>query len=151
MSNALLCYVFERDLTNKRKLEEQGTVALTEECSVTIQNKLLAKFKDPCGFSIPCLIGNVCIDWALCDLGLCASLMPLTMYEKLDLGEMRPTKVGLRRDETYYYLEDHFVKYLVHILEDVLIKVEDLYVLVDFVILEIEKEMRTPIILGMPF
>ena len=37
------------------------------------------------------------------------------------------------------------------ILENVPTKVGDLYVLVDFVILEMEEGMRTPIILGRPF
>jgi len=39
----------------------------------------------------------------------------------------------------------------VSILEDVPIKVGDLHVLVDSVILEIEEDIRTPIILGRPF
>ena len=42
------------------------------------------------------------------------------------------------------------MKYPVGILEDVLIKVGDLYVPVDFVILEMEEDTRTPIILGRP-
>jgi len=55
-------------LSNKRKLEEHETVALTEECSALIQTKLPAKLKDPDSFSIPCLIGNESIYHTLCDL-----------------------------------------------------------------------------------
>jgi len=73
-------------LSNKRKLEEHETVALTEECSVAIQNKLPAKLNDPSTFLIPCLI-----DHALCDLGSRVSLAPLSMREKFKLGELRPT------------------------------------------------------------
>ena len=83
-------------LSNKRKLEEYETVALTEECSAVIQNKLPAKLKDPASFSIPCLIGNVSINHALCDLGSSVSLMPLSTREKLELGEMRPTTISLQ-------------------------------------------------------
>ena len=72
-------------LSNKRKLEEHETVALIEECSATIQNKLPTKLKDPSSFSIPCLIGNVPINRALCDLKSSASLMPLSLCEKLEL------------------------------------------------------------------
>jgi len=43
------------------------------------------------------------------------------------------------------------VKYPVGILEDVLIKVGDLLIPVDFVILEMEEDTRTSIILGGPF
>ena len=45
-------------------------MALGEECSVVILNQLPAKLKDPDSFSIPCMIGNVSIDRALCDLGV---------------------------------------------------------------------------------
>ncbi|XP_020272502.1 uncharacterized protein LOC109847682 [Asparagus officinalis] len=56
-------------ISNKMKLEEYETVALTEECSAIIQNKLPPKLKDPGSFSIPCVIGDVSINRALCDLG----------------------------------------------------------------------------------
>ena len=131
-------------LSNKRKLEEHETIALIEECSAVIQNKLPAKLKNLRSFSIPCLIGNVSINRALCDLRSSVSLMPLSLCEKLELGEMRPTTISLQ-------LTDRFVKYPMGILEDVPIKVGDLYVPVDFVILEMEEDMRTPIILGRPF
>ena len=83
-------------LSNKRKLEQHDTIALTKECSTTTQNKLLTKLKDPDSFSIPSLIGNVSIDCALCDLGSSVSLMPLFMCEKLKLGEMRSTTISLQ-------------------------------------------------------
>jgi len=128
-------------LSNKRKLEEHETVALTDECSAAIQNKLLAKLKDPSSFSIPCLVGNVPVDRTLCDLGSSVSLMPISLCEKLKLGEIRPTTISLQ-------LVDHFMKYPVGVLEDAPTKVGDLYVPVDFVILDIEEDMLTPIILG---
>ena len=91
-------------LSNKKKLKEHETVSLTEECSVVIQNKLPAKLKGPESFSIPCLIENVSINHALCDLGSSVSLMPLSLGERLELGEMRPSTIS-------FELEDHSVKY----------------------------------------
>ncbi|XP_071932955.1 uncharacterized protein [Coffea arabica] len=44
-------------MTQKKKLEDCETIALTEECSAIIQNKLPPKLKDPGSFSIPCTIG----------------------------------------------------------------------------------------------
>ena len=82
-------------LSSKRKLEEYENVALTEECSAAIQNKLPAKLKDLGNFSIPYLIGNVSINHALCDLRSSVSLMPLSLCEKLELGEKRPTTISL--------------------------------------------------------
>ncbi|XP_020263244.1 uncharacterized protein LOC109839226 [Asparagus officinalis] len=68
-------------LSNKRKLEEYETVALTEECSAIIQNKLPPKLKDPGSFSIPCVIGNVSINRALCDLGASVDFVILEIEE----------------------------------------------------------------------
>jgi len=70
--------------------------------------------------------------------------MPLSLCEKLELGELRPTTISL-------LLTNRFVRYPMGILEDVLIKVGDLYAPVDFVILEMKEDTRTPIILGRPF
>ena len=44
-------------LSNKRKLEDEETVMLTEECSAILQKKLPPKLKDPGSFTIPCVIG----------------------------------------------------------------------------------------------
>jgi len=57
---------------------------------------------------------------------------------------MRPTTISLQ-------LADRSIKYLGGVLEDVLIKVEDLFIPIDFMILEMEEDMHTPIILGRPF
>ncbi|XP_058000723.1 uncharacterized protein LOC131178800 [Hevea brasiliensis] len=83
-------------LSNKRRLEDYETVALTEECSALLQNKLPLKLKDPESFSIPCHIGDTNIDKALCDLGASVSLMPLSIFEKLKVGELKPTTISLQ-------------------------------------------------------
>ncbi|XP_020270991.1 uncharacterized protein LOC109846180 [Asparagus officinalis] len=131
-------------LSNKRKLEEYEIVALTEECSAIIQNKLPPKLKDPGSFSIPCVIGNVSINRALCDLGASVSLMPMSIYKKLGIGDLKPTTISLQ-------LADRSVKYPVGILEDVPIQVGKFFFPVDFVILEMEEDSNIPIILGRPF
>jgi len=63
-------------LSKKRKIDEHETVALGEECSIVVLNKLPAKFQDPSSFSIPYMIGSVSIDRALRDLCSTVSLMP---------------------------------------------------------------------------
>ena len=83
-----------------------------------IQKKLLAKLKEPGSFSIPYLIENVCINHALCDLGLNVSLILLSVCKKLNLGEIRPTTISLQ-------LADRSLKYLVGVLEDFPVKVRD--------------------------
>ncbi|XP_021756145.1 uncharacterized protein LOC110721288 [Chenopodium quinoa] len=67
-------------MSKKRKLEDYETIALSEECSVVIQQKLPPKLKDPGSFSIPCKISEINFSRALCDLGASVSLMPLSIY-----------------------------------------------------------------------
>ncbi|KAJ9187034.1 hypothetical protein P3X46_002532 [Hevea brasiliensis] len=82
-------------LSKKRKLEDYGTVALTEECSAILQNKLPPKLKDPRSFSIPCIICNKKIDKALCDLGASVSLMPLLICKKLEIRELKLITISI--------------------------------------------------------
>ncbi|GJU51756.1 DNA-directed DNA polymerase [Tanacetum coccineum] len=86
-------------LTNKSKLEEACTVTMNERCSAVLLNKLRSKEKDPGSFTILCHIGNLHINNALADLGASISLMPYMMYEKLGLGEPKPTRMSLELAE----------------------------------------------------
>lgn len=82
-------------LSNKKKLEDDETVALTTECSAIIQNNMPPKLKDLGSFSIPCVICKFVTDKALCDLGASVSPMPLSICEKLNLGHLRPMSMSL--------------------------------------------------------
>ncbi|XP_071906830.1 uncharacterized protein [Coffea arabica] len=43
-------------MTKKRRLKDSETIALTEECSTIIQNKLPPKLKDSGSFTVPCTL-----------------------------------------------------------------------------------------------
>ena len=131
-------------LSNKRKLEEYETVALTEECSAILQKKLPPKLKDPGSFTIPCSIENSIFEKALCDLGASINLMPLSIFKKLGLGEAKPTTVTLQ-------LADRSLKHPRGIIEDVLVKVGKFIFQADFIILDMEEDNEIPILLGRPF
>ncbi|XP_024032153.1 uncharacterized protein LOC112094723 [Morus notabilis] len=131
-------------LSNKRKLENFETVTLTEECSAIIQRKLPPKLKDPDSFTIPCTIGNSYFGKALCDLGASINLMPLLVFQRLGLGELKATIVLLQ-------MADRSIKYSRGILEDVLVKVDKLIFLTDFIVLDVEEDQDIPLILGRPF
>ncbi|XP_021985729.1 uncharacterized protein LOC110881895 [Helianthus annuus] len=79
-------------LRNKEKLEELSTVPLNGGCSSVVLNKLPEKLTDPDIFTIPCLFGSNTNTRALADLGASINLMPFSLYEKLDLGEISPTR-----------------------------------------------------------
>lgn len=74
-------------MSRKRKLGDNELIALTEECSVRIQNKLPPKLNDPGNFSIPCTIGSVEFFRALCDIGASMSLIPF-VARQLGLNEL---------------------------------------------------------------
>ncbi|GKD68038.1 mitochondrial proton/calcium exchanger protein-like protein isoform X1 [Tanacetum coccineum] len=58
-----------------------------------INNSIPRKEKDPGSFTLPCFINNVCFDNALVDLGASVSVMPLSTYLNLGLGELAHTKL----------------------------------------------------------
>ncbi|GJU92217.1 DNA-directed DNA polymerase [Tanacetum coccineum] len=131
-------------LSNKTRLEEACIVTMNEICSAILLNKLPLKEKDPGSFTIPCDIGNLHIDNALADLGASIRLMPYSMYEKLGLGEPKPTRMSLE-------LADRSIQYPRGIAENVLIKVDKFILPIDFVILDMREDTRILIILGRPF
>ncbi|KAK7314094.1 hypothetical protein VNO77_39304 [Canavalia gladiata] len=131
-------------LSKKRRLKEDETVALTEECSAIIQRKLPQKLKDPGSFSIPCTIGNLQIGKALCDLGASINLMPLSIMKKLKIEEVKPTTMCLQ-------LADRSIKHPYGVVEDLLVKVDRFIFPVDFVVLDMEEDAEIPLILGRPF
>ncbi|XP_058774549.1 uncharacterized protein LOC131648836 [Vicia villosa] len=131
-------------LSNKKKLEDNETVMLTAECSAIIQNNMPPKLKDPGSFSIPCVIGKTIIDKALCDLGASVSLMPLSICEKLNLGELRPTRMSLQ-------LADRSVKYPRGMLANIPIRVGQFYIPINLIIMDIQEDSNIHIILGRPF
>lgn len=102
------------------------------------------KLKDPGNFSIPCVIGKFVIDRALCDLGASVSLMPLSIRERLKLGELRPTRMSLQ-------LAYCSVKYPIEMLENIPIQVDQFFIPTDFIIMDIKEDSNIPIILGRPF
>ncbi|XP_010527729.1 PREDICTED: uncharacterized protein LOC104805026 [Tarenaya hassleriana] len=124
---------FLKDIQTKKRVVEKETIALTAECSALIQHELPPKQSDPGSFSIPCTLGNVSIDRALCDLGASVSLLPLSIFKKLNVGELKPTRMALQ-------LADRSVKYPAGILEDVPLKVGNFYIPVDFVVLDMDED-----------
>ena len=126
-------------LNKKRKIAEEGIVNLTTTCSAVIHQKLPAKMKDPGSFTIPCSIGKYEFKKALCDSGANINLMPLSVVQRLSLGELTLTAITLQMAQ------------LEGVLEDVLVKVGKFIFPVDFVIMKMEEDTQVPLLLGRPF
>ena len=121
-----------------------STVKLTEECSAAIANEAPEKKRDPGCPTIPCSIGSLMFERALCDLGASVSVMPKNVFEKLRLPEPEPTAMCLE-------LADNSVRYPLGIAEDVPVKIGEHLVPIDFVILDMGEGSKVPLILGRPF
>nr|XP_016460409.1 PREDICTED: uncharacterized protein LOC107783899 [Nicotiana tabacum] len=76
-------------VANKRRLTEFEIVALTEKCTLRVQNKLPQKLKNPGSFTIPVRIGNFDVGHALCDLGASINLKPMSLYKKYWVWELQ--------------------------------------------------------------
>ncbi|XP_021756140.1 DNA damage-inducible protein 1-like [Chenopodium quinoa] len=131
-------------LSNKKRLEENATIALTAECSAILQNTLPKKLGDPGSYSISVKHGDIEINRALCDLGASVSLMPFSMCKKLQMGELKPTHISLE-------LVDMSAKFPLGVFEDVPLRVGKFFIPCDFVVMEMEEDAHVPIILGRPF
>ncbi|GJR40295.1 reverse transcriptase domain-containing protein [Tanacetum coccineum] len=81
---------------------------------------------------------------ALGDLGASINLMPLSIWKKLSLPELTPTRMTLE-------LADRSITYPKGLAEDVFVKVGKFHFPTDFVVVDFEADPRVPLILGRSF
>ena len=117
---------------------------LINELNALVQLKLAQKKPDPEKFLIPCTIGTMTVEKALFDLGSGINLMPLSVIEKLGIFVVQAARFSLE-------LADKSRKQAYGLVEDVLVKVEGLYIPDDFIILNTGKDEDESIILERPF
>ncbi|XP_015966395.1 uncharacterized protein LOC107490138 [Arachis duranensis] len=130
--------------SEKKALRGYETVVLTKECNALVQKKLPQKSLDPESFLIPCTIRTITFEKVLCDLGSSINLMPLSIMKKLGIQEAQPTRISLK-------MADKSLKPAYRVVEKVHVKVEDLYLPADFVILDTGEGKDNSNILGRPF
>ncbi|GJZ92310.1 reverse transcriptase domain-containing protein [Tanacetum coccineum] len=131
-------------LMNKEKLLELVKIPLNENCSAMLLKKLPEKLGDPGKFLIPCEFPGMEICYALADLGASINLMPLSIWKKLSLPELSPTRMTLE-------LADRSITYPKGLAEDVYVKVGKFHFPADFVVVDFEADPRVPLILGRSF
>jgi hypothetical protein len=119
-------------------------IKLTEECSAAILNKSPEKKKDPGCHTIDCSIGDQHFNNALCDLRASVSVMPVAVYHKLNFATLEPTSMCLQ-------LADQSVRYPLGIAENILVKIREFFLPVDFVVLDMSPDSKVSLILGRPF
>ncbi|GJT45936.1 putative reverse transcriptase domain-containing protein [Tanacetum coccineum] len=109
-----------------------------------INDMIPQKEKDPGSFTLPCFINDVCFDNALVDLEASVSVMPLSTYLNLGLGELAHTRLTVE-------FADRTVKYTKGIAKNVLAKIGKFTFLVDFIILDMPEDIKVPLILKRQF
>ncbi|GJV62025.1 hypothetical protein Tco_0295225 [Tanacetum coccineum] len=131
-------------ISNKHKIEQISTAFLSDEILVMIQNKVPPKLRDPESFLIPCNFNKAFSCNALADLGASINLMPYSLYAKLSLEILKPTKMSVR-------LADKSFQYPIGIAKNMLVEVGKFTFPVNFVILKMKEDSKVPLILGRPF
>ncbi|GJW44161.1 reverse transcriptase domain-containing protein [Tanacetum coccineum] len=122
-------------LARKGKTKETSKITLNERCSTILLNQIPFKEKDPGSFTILCVIGKMGIDKALADLGASISLMPYTMYARLDLGELKPTRICIE-------LANKSTQYPKGIADNVIVKIDKFIFPVDFLVLDMKEDHK---------
>nr|GFA24198.1 reverse transcriptase domain-containing protein [Tanacetum cinerariifolium] len=118
---------------------EQGQLT-----AAMLLKKLPEKLGDPGKFLIPCDFSGMDVCHALADLGASINLMLLSIWRKLSLPELTPTRMTLE-------LADRSITRPKGVAEDVFVKVGKFYFPTDFVVVDFEADHRVPLILGRSF
>ncbi|XP_071727445.1 uncharacterized protein [Rutidosis leptorrhynchoides] len=119
----------------------------TENLSAVVSGTLLPKFKNPGTPLIAVTVGNVNVKKALLDLGASINILPFCLVDRFELGLMKRTDIIIQ-------IADQSVTMPGGMLEDVIVKVDDFYYPVDFVVMDIEprnRDAQPTIILERPF
>jgi hypothetical protein len=125
-----------RDILNKkRQLPTIEVIKLTKECSAAILNKSPEKKKDPGCPTIDCSIGDQHFNNALCDR---------RRLLQAQVSTLEPTSMCLQ-------LADQSVRFPLGIAKNIPVKIREFFVLVDFMVLDMQPDSKVSIILERPF
>jgi hypothetical protein len=86
-------------------------------------------------FIIPCVIGNHKVERVMLDLGASINVMPLLIYKVLNLGPLKETRVIIQ-------MADRSNSYPEGVVEDVLIRINELIFVMDFYIIDMDDEFH---------
>ncbi|GJV82722.1 reverse transcriptase domain-containing protein [Tanacetum coccineum] len=131
-------------LMNKEKLFELAKIPLNKNCSAMLLKKLPEKLGDPGKFLIPCNFLGMDVCHALADLDASINLMPISIWKKISLAEITPTRMTLE-------LADRSITHPKGLAKDVYVKVGKFHFPTDFVVVDFEADPRVPLILGRSF
>ncbi|KAG4162522.1 hypothetical protein ERO13_D01G119575v2 [Gossypium hirsutum] len=118
-------------MSKRKKIEREEQFALNAKCSVVVSRRVPPKLKGPDSFTIFIEIRGVNFGKVFCNLGA-------------SLGDHKETLVTLQ-------LADRSLVHLKGVLEDILVRVRKFILLIDFIVLDFEKDLDIPILLRRSF
>jgi len=128
----------------ENKERNNGKTATFQENDISeIPTIFPPKLPDPGSFSISCIMGKVEIKRGLCDLGASVSIMPYSLFHKLHLGPLLVSPFSLQL--VYSSVTQPIGK-----LDNVPVNIGDIWVLKDFIIVDMPETDDVQIILGRP-
>ncbi|XP_058775809.1 uncharacterized protein LOC131650086 [Vicia villosa] len=136
---------FMKDIiTKKGRFTDQEVITVDACYSAIIQRTLPKKESDLGKVTLPVTINDVYVGKGLIDLGSSIILIPLSLVKKLGNIELKEKRITLQ-------LADKFTTHPHGIAEDLLVKVDKFFFLVDFVVIDMEEDHDTLLIFGRPF
>nr|GEU38835.1 DNA-directed DNA polymerase [Tanacetum cinerariifolium] len=131
-------------LANKDKLFELAKIPLNENSSAMLLKKHPKKLGDPGKFLVPSDFPGMDVCHALADLGAIINLMLFSIWKKLSLPELTPTRMTLE-------LADRSITHPKGVAKDIFVQVGKFHFPTDFVVVDFEADPRVPLILGRSF
>ncbi|GJS54830.1 zinc knuckle CX2CX4HX4C containing protein [Tanacetum coccineum] len=130
-------------VANKQLTEEDDKVRMNPRCLALLQNHLPPKENDLGSFILSCSIRRLDFNNALADLGASVRIMHFSMFKRLGIGKLEPYDMVIDMADDTKCIPKGIVKNL-------LIKIDKFILPDDFVILDMIKDFRMPVILGRP-
>ncbi|GKE23345.1 MAK10-like protein [Tanacetum coccineum] len=100
--------------------------------------------EDPELFTLPCRLGDSKPFKTLVDLGSCVNIIPLYLFKKLNIGLLEET-------DHIFGLADGTKSYPIGIVKDVEVHIAKLKLLNDFYVIDMKKDLETPLLVGRGF
>nr|GEW53047.1 hypothetical protein [Tanacetum cinerariifolium] len=109
-----------------------------------VQGEIPAKIEDRRLFTLPCRLGDSKPFDTLADLGSCVNIIPLYLFKKLNIRLLKQT-------DHVFGLADETKSYPVGIVKDVEVHIGKLKILNDFYVIDMKKDLETPLLVGRGF
>jgi hypothetical protein len=133
-----------KDINDTWPIPEMNRLVFAERCGAAILHGLPDKMGDLGVPTISYLIGTQKIGQALCDLGASVKVMPKVIYDQLNHDSLFPTSMHLQ-------LADQSIRHPEVIEENIPVRIRNSFILLDFVVFEMDVYHQIPLILGRPF